>query len=80
MIEDMTVERITVEPGKLNGQPAIRGLRITVAHIVRLVAAGWTLAQIQDDFPFIEAEDVQQALLYAASSAEVVMLPLQQPA
>lgn len=80
MIEDRTVERITVEPGKLNGQPAIRGLRITVAHIVRLVAAGWTLAQIQDDFPFIEAEDVHQALLYAASSAEVVTLPLQQPA
>lgn len=73
-------DRITVEPGKMNGQPCIRGLRFTVAHLVRLVAAGWTLEQIQQDFPFIEAEDVHQALLYAAQAAEVPTLPLREPA
>jgi uncharacterized protein (DUF433 family) len=70
------LDRITVEPGKMAGQPCIRGHRITVAHLVRLVAAGWTLEQIQSEFPFIEADDVHEALLYAARSAEVVTLPL----
>jgi uncharacterized protein (DUF433 family) len=64
----------------MEGQPCIRGLRFTVAHLVRLVAAGWPLEQIQEEYPFIEAEDVHQALLYAASSAEVTMLPLREPA
>lgn len=73
-------ERITVEPGKMHGQPCIRGLRFTVAHLVRLVAAGWDLDRIQDEFPFIEADDVRQALLYAASSTEVVTLPLRDSA
>jgi uncharacterized protein (DUF433 family) len=63
-------DRITVEPGKMNGQPCIRGLRFTVAHLLHLLAAGWSLEQIQEDFQFIEADDVEQALLYAAHSAE----------
>jgi uncharacterized protein (DUF433 family) len=79
-VEAMTFERITVEPGKMDGQPCIRGMRFTVAHLVRLVAAGWTLERIQEDFPFIEAEDVREALQYAAASAEVTMLPLQESA
>lgn len=76
----MTFERITVEPGKMGGQPCIRDMRFSVAHLVRLVAAGWTLERIQDDFPFIQAEDVREALQYAAASAEVTMLPLQESA
>ena len=74
------LDRITIEPGKMNGQPCIRGLRLTVAHLLRLVAAGWSLEQVQEDFPFIEAEDVEQALLYAAHSAEVTTLPLRKTA
>lgn len=70
------LDRITVEPGKMGGQPCVRGLRITVAHLVRLVAAGWTFEQIHSEFPFVEPEDVHQALLYAAHAAEVVTLPL----
>jgi uncharacterized protein (DUF433 family) len=73
-------DRITVEPSKMNGQLCIRGLRFTVAHLLRLVAAGWSLEQIQEDFPYIEAEDVEQALLYAAHSAEVRTLPLRDTA
>lgn len=76
----MAFERITVELGKMGGQPCIRGIRFTVAHLVRLVAAGWTLAKIQEEFPFIEAADVTEALLYAAASAESTMLPLRESA
>lgn len=74
------LDRITVEPGKMDGRPCIRGLRFTVAQLVRLVAAGWTLEQIQVEFPFVEAEDLRQALLYAAAAAEVTMVPLREPA
>ncbi|MGQ0775891.1 MAG: DUF433 domain-containing protein [Pseudonocardiales bacterium] len=77
---EIMFDRVTVEPGKMNGQPCIRGLRFTVAHLVRLIAAGWTLEQVQEDFPFIEPEDVHQALLYAAEAAEVITLPLRESA
>jgi uncharacterized protein (DUF433 family) len=72
--ESLVFDRITVEVGTMNGRPCIRGLRFTVAHLLRLVAVGWTLEQIQGESPFIEAEDIQQALLYAAHSAEVTAL------
>jgi uncharacterized protein (DUF433 family) len=68
-------DRITVEPGKMHGQPCIRGHRFTVAHLVRLVGAGMDVEQIQQDFPFIEAEDVRQALLYAADHLESATVP-----
>ena len=71
---------LTVEPGKMNGQPCIRGLRFAVANLLRIVAAGWSLDQIQEEFPFIEAEDIEQALLYAVQSAEVTALPLRDTA
>ncbi len=51
------LDRITIEPGMMGGQPCIRGRRFTVEHLLRLVGAGWSLEQIQEDFPFIEAED-----------------------
>jgi uncharacterized protein (DUF433 family) len=73
-------DRVTVEPGKMDGQPCIRGLRFTVAHLLRLVADGWTLERIQEEFPFVEAEDVHQALLYAAEATETVTLPRREPA
>lgn len=73
-------ERITVEPGKMDGQPCIRGHRFTVAHLVRLVAAGQSFEQIHEDFPFLEADDVRAALQYAAAASEVTMLPLQDSA
>lgn len=73
-------ERITVEPGKMHGQPCIRGYRFTVAHLVRLVAAGESFEQIHEDFPFLEADDVREALQYAAAASEVTMLPLQDSA
>lgn len=49
--ERVVFDRITVEPGKMHGQPYIRSHRFTVAHLVRLVAAGTDVEQIQQDFP-----------------------------
>lgn len=76
----VTFERITVEPDKLEGRPCIRGLRISVESVVRLVAAGWTVEQILADYPDLEAEDVREALEYAAASTDVHVLPFQTPA
>ncbi len=59
-------DRITIEPGKMGGQPCIRGHRFTVEHLLSLVGAGWTLEQIQEDSPFTEAADIQQAIAFAA--------------
>jgi uncharacterized protein (DUF433 family) len=74
------IDRITIEPGKMGGQPCIRGHRFTVEHLLNLVGAGWTLEQIQEDFPFIEAADIQQAVAYAAFSVREYHLPISQPA
>ena len=62
----MKLDRITVDPNVCFGKPCIRGLRIPVHLVVDLVAAGKTAAQIVDDYPELEPEDVKQALEYAA--------------
>lgn len=76
----MTFTRITVEPDKMGGQPCIRGLRMPVATVVAMVADGMTTEEILDDFPELEAEDVAEALRYAAEAVRERQLPLQQPA
>ena len=65
-----TLDRITQNPNALAGRATIRGLRISVAHIVNLVANGMTPAQIVADLPELEEEDVRQALAYASVMAE----------
>ena len=76
----MTFDRITVEPGKMNGQPCIRGLRIPVATVVAMVADGMTTDGIVADLPDLENEDVAEALRYAAETVSERQLPLSQPA
>jgi uncharacterized protein (DUF433 family) len=73
------LDRITIESGKMGGQPCIRGHRFTVEHLLNLIGAGWTLEQIHSDFPFIEAVDIQQATAYAAFSAREYHLPVLSP-
>jgi uncharacterized protein (DUF433 family) len=58
--------RITIEPGKRTGQPCIRGLRITVYDILSYLAAGMTPDEILADFPYLEREDIQASLAFAA--------------
>jgi uncharacterized protein (DUF433 family) len=57
---------ITIEPGKRNGKPCIRGLRITVYDVLGYLAAGMSSDEILSDFPELTAEDIQACLSYAA--------------
>ena len=60
-------ERITIEPGKRGGRPCIRGMRITVEDVFSYLAAGMSVPEILDDFPYITAEDIQACYAYAAA-------------
>lgn len=63
-------DRITFDPQIMGGRACIRGMRITVSLIVNLVANGMTNAEILKAYPYLEAEDIKQALEYAAWTAE----------
>ncbi len=63
---NLIFDRITIEPGQCDGKPCIRGLRIPVHLILRLLANGKTPAQIVEDYPELETGDIQQAIEYAA--------------
>ena len=69
-------DRITQDPNVLAGRASIRGLRISVAHVVNLMANGMTPADIVADLPDLEVEDIRQALAYAAVLAEDQLHPL----
>jgi uncharacterized protein (DUF433 family) len=71
-----TIERIIFEPGVMGEKPCIRGMRVTVGMIVGLVAAGRARAEILKLYPYLEDEDITQALTYAAWRTEEVELPL----
>jgi len=73
-------ERITTNPDVMGGLPCIRGLRMPVATVVAMVADGMSVAEILDDFPYLEAEDVAEALRYAAEAVRERELPLRHPA
>ncbi len=65
-----TLERITLDPAVMGGKPCIRGLRVTVGAIVGLVASGYTTERILELYPYLEREDISEALSYAAWRAE----------
>lgn len=67
-----TIDRITFNPEVMGGKPCIRGLRVTVGTIVGLVASGQTKENILDLYPYLEEEDINQALSYAAWRAEEI--------
>jgi uncharacterized protein (DUF433 family) len=75
-IVEHTFDRITQDPKVLAGRATIRGLRISVAHVVNLVANGMTAAQIVTELPDLDEEDVRQALAYAAALARDEVHPL----
>lgn len=68
---------ITIEPGKRGGRPCIRGMRITVYDVLSYLAAGMTVAEVLDDFPYLTAEDIQACLAFAAERERrmLVMVP-----
>ena len=68
--------RITLNPLVMGGRPCIRGMRITVGNIVGLLAAGHSTAEILDEFPELEEEDIRASLAYATWSVGEVNVPL----
>ena len=64
----MGYTRITTDPGQMGGVPCLRGLRIPVATVVALVAEGETTENILALYPDLEADDVREALLFAAEA------------
>jgi uncharacterized protein (DUF433 family) len=72
----MAFTRITISPDQMGGVPCIRGLRIPVATVVGAVADGMTDAEILAAYPDLEAEDIREALRYAAEAVRERELPL----
>jgi uncharacterized protein (DUF433 family) len=70
-------DRITFDSHVMGGRACLRGMRITVSLIVNLVANGMTMAEILEAYPYLEPEDVRQALQYAAWFAEETVHPLE---
>ena len=68
--------RITFDPNVMGGKPCIRGMRVTVGTLVGLVASGYSAPEILQAYPYLEAEDIREALAYAAWRAEEIELPL----
>ncbi len=71
--------RITHSPEVMGGRPCIRGLRVTVGTVVGLLAAGRSVGDILKAYPYLEKEDIQAALSYAAWRAEEVEVPFKAP-
>ncbi len=69
--------RITFNPEVMGGKPCIRGLRVTVGTLVGLVASKYSPDDILKAYPYLELEDIYEALAYAAWRAEEVEVPLQ---
>jgi uncharacterized protein (DUF433 family) len=72
------LQRITFDPKVMGGKPCIRGMRVTVGTLVGLLAAGKSRAEILELYPYIEKEDIDAALSYAAWRSEEMEIPLQQ--
>lgn len=72
----MTITRITVSPTQMGGVPCIRGLRIPVATVVGMLADGMSDAEILGAVPDLEADDLSEALRYAAEAVRERELPL----
>ncbi|MCS6847821.1 MAG: DUF433 domain-containing protein [Anaerolineae bacterium] len=68
--------RITFNPAVMGGKPTIRGMRVTVGMIVGLIAAGYAFDEILKAYPYLEREDIIEALTYAAWRVEEIEQPL----
>jgi uncharacterized protein (DUF433 family) len=63
-------DRITFNPERMGGKPCIRDLRVTVGMLVGNIGEGRSIDALLEDYPYLEKEDVMQALMYAAWRAE----------
>lgn len=76
MKSDMELDRIRRNPEVMGGKPCVRGMRVTVGAIVGLVASGHANSEILAAYPYLEEEDIRQALAYAAWRVEEIEVPL----
>ena len=65
----MHIDRITIKPDVCGGEPTIRGMRITVSHVLEMLVGSMTPEQILQDFPYLEKADIEASLEYAARHA-----------
>ena len=68
--------RITFDPNVMGGKACIRGMRVTVGTVVGLVASGYSNTDILKAYPYLEEEDIQQSLSYAAWRVQEIEVPL----
>jgi uncharacterized protein (DUF433 family) len=71
-----TLSRITVDPEVMGGRPCIRGMRVTVGTIVGLLASGHTREEVLKLYPYLEPEDIAEALAYAAWRSDEFEIPV----
>jgi uncharacterized protein (DUF433 family) len=69
--------RISIEPGKRGGRPCIRGMRITVYDVLSYLAAGMSITEILDDFPYLTQEDIQACFAYAAARERSMLVSVE---
>jgi len=74
---DLKWDRITVNPEIMNGQPCIRGLRLTVRRVLRAVAMYPDRAELKAEYPELEDDDIVQALEFAALNLPDEVLPVE---
>lgn len=70
------LDRITRSPDVMGGKPCLRGMRVTAGMVVGLVAAGYSFSDILAAYPYLEEEDIRQALAFAAWRVEEIEVPL----
>ncbi|QOD92730.1 MULTISPECIES: DUF433 domain-containing protein [Microcella] len=66
----MGYDRISVNPGRMAGAPTVRDTRVTVASVLGQLAAGRTIDQVLDDFPYLERDDIFAVLAFAADNVQ----------
>ena len=72
----MALNRITSNPNRMNGQPCIRELRLTVRRVIELLATYPNRAELYQEFPDLDDEDIRQALIFAASYLDDLIIEL----
>ena len=70
------LKRITFDPEIMGGKPCLRGMRVTVGMIVGLIASGHNKREILELYPYLESEDIDEALQYAAWRVEEIEVPV----
>ncbi|MGN9774178.1 DUF433 domain-containing protein [Micromonospora sp. H33] len=72
----MALERITIDPGRMGGLPCIRDTRVTVTAVLGQLAAGQTIDEVLNDYPYLDRDDVLAALEFAAAAVAERELPI----